>query len=62
MRAFLRGNTYYIKRQIEGKSIVRTLGIKRGQELLLSDAIKQMELRFLAHEKGPPFKEVVTSV
>jgi len=44
MGVFLRNRTYWFKKMIDGRAYARSLNIQKGQELLLSEAVKLMDL------------------
>jgi hypothetical protein len=44
MGVYLRGRTYWFKRMIDGRVYARSLNIRKGQELLLSETVKLMDL------------------
>jgi len=52
---YLRNNSYYFKKQIQGKAYYRALNLKRGQEGLLSARLKQVEEEILASHYGIPY-------
>lgn len=55
MGLYIRNNRYYFKKQIQGKTYYRALNLKRGQEGLLSDRLKQIEEEILAAHYGIPY-------
>lgn len=55
MGLYIRNNRYYFKKQIQGKKYYRALNLKRGQEGLLSDRLKQVEEEILAEHYGIPY-------
>lgn len=57
MGLYIRGNHYYFKKQIDGKVYYKALKIKKGQEAMLSDRIKQAENEVTAQHFGLPWKE-----
>lgn len=56
MGVYLRGRTYWFKRVIGGRVYRRSLDIRKGQEALLSDAVKQMDLQVTADSLGIPYR------
>ena len=52
MGLYLRNSRYYYKKQIEGKTYYRALKLKKGQERLLSERIKQIETEIIAVHYG----------
>lgn len=61
MGIYLRDRTYWFKRTIDGRIYYRSLNIHKGQELLLSEAIKQMDLQVTADHLGIPFRRQVST-
>lgn len=56
MGLYLRGRWYWFKLQIQGKAYYRSLKLKKGQERLLSDRMKQVEEEILAEHFGLPYR------
>jgi integrase len=54
MGAYLRGRVYHYKRMIDGRTYYRSLKIHKGQELLLSGRIKQVDDEITALHFGLP--------
>jgi integrase len=61
MSVYLRGRTYWFKRTIDGQVFRRSLNIRKGQELLLSEAVKQMDLQVTADHLGLPFRRQLST-
>jgi len=58
MGLYLRGPWYHYKKQIEGKAYYKPLKIKRGQERLLSERIRQVEEEITALHFGLDYKNI----
>ena len=58
MGVCLRGRTYLFKRIIDGRLYSRSLNISKGQELLLSEAVKLMDMKIKAAHLGISFKRL----
>jgi integrase len=56
LSVYLRGRVYWFKRMIGGREYRRSLDIRKGQEILLSEAVKLMDLEITAAHLGIPFK------
>lgn len=56
MGVYLRGRTYWFKRTIDGHVYSRSLNVRKGQELLLPETVKQMDLQVTAEHLGIPFR------
>ncbi len=56
MSVFLRGRTYWIRRMIKRKSYERSLHVRSGQEILLSEAVRLKELEITAEALGIPYQ------
>lgn len=56
MGLYIRGGRYYFRKKIEGKVYYKALGIKKGQENLLSERLKQVEDEVTAKHYGLSYK------
>ena len=54
MGIFIRKGRYHYKRMIDGRRYYRSLGIKKGQESMLSARIKQIDDEITATAYGLP--------
>jgi len=57
MGLYVRGNRYYYKKQIEGKTYYQALALRKGQERLLSARLAQVEEQIIAKHFGLPYKQ-----
>jgi hypothetical protein len=58
MGLYIRGNRYYFKKQKGGKVYYKTIGLKKGQEHLLSERIKQVEDEIAAEHYGLEYSPI----
>lgn len=58
MGLYLRNNHYYYRKMLGGKMYYRALKLKRGQEILLSERLKQVEHEVLAAHYGLSYQSV----
>lgn len=58
MGLYIRGNRYYFKKQIQGKVYYKAIGLRRGQESLLTSRLKQIEESIIAEHYGLPYAPV----
>jgi len=61
MGVYLRNRTYWFKKMMDGRVYARSLNIQKGQELLLSEAVKLMDLEITATHVGIPFKRQIVA-
>ncbi|MCD6193338.1 MAG: site-specific integrase [Candidatus Aminicenantes bacterium] len=52
----IKNGRYYFRKQIEGRIYWKALGLKKGQESLLSTRLKQVEEQIIANHFGLPYK------
>jgi hypothetical protein len=52
MGILLKKNRYYYRKMIGGKDYWRALGLHKGQEALLSERLKQVELEVISEHYG----------
>lgn len=57
MGLYLRNNRYYYKKNIEGKSYYKALRLRRGQEVLLSSRVRQVEDEIVASHFGLDYEK-----
>jgi len=58
MGTYLRGPWYHYRKEIDGRKYYRALKIKRGQEALLSERLKQVEEEITALHFGLEYKSI----
>ena len=56
MGLIIKNGRYYFRKQIEGRIYWKALGLRKGQESLLSPRLQQVEEQIIANHFGLPYK------